>query len=186
MRKIFGIEVSEGLNLIEEILLWWLLPKLTGLLSRKLFLIECRRRVGSALEGIFYHTRDGRKEVLLKRRALKPDDVYSGKLDVFGTVIRTTDLLFLTDEDWDHPYRSYKKVLLRIMEEAGLKRFGAPPRIATARLLMGDRGPVSQTIVLLRVHDDDTPEGEWYPIDELPPDLIWEHTSLINLAAQYM
>lgn len=166
--------------------------QLLGLLERlpeykpsPIFLWFCRHVVGSPLEGIFYRMNAGHNEVLLKRRPndQMKDPYYAGKLDVFGTVMLPSDALPQEDPEWEtNPYR---EPLKRILADAGLTKFNGQPRIIPGRLFLGDRGPVNQTVALCKVPEDETPQGQWYSLDNLPEDLIWEHRSLILHAARH-
>ena len=79
---------------------------------------------------------------------------------------------------------SFREPLKRILREAGLTKFGEPPRNITSRLFPGDRGPVCQQIFLCTTPEDEIPDGEWHDVDNLPADIIGEHVSLIELAVQ--
>ena len=159
---------------------------------KDIFYWFCRNTVGVPLEAIFIRMFKGQTEVLLKRRPPKEiDSVYGDKLAIMGTMIRAGDVLAKDDPELiTNPFR---RPLERILEEAGISKFRQPPENVTSRLFPGDRGPVCQLIFFCQVPDNETPaffgekhpsglsSGGWYPIYNVPHDIVEEHLSLLLL-----
>lgn len=159
----------KGLNKKEEGILITLLAKLSQRksYSREVFEALSRTSPRIAIEAVALRKREGVIEVFLTRRP--PDDVYANLLHVPGTIIRNKEKF---TETWE-----------RLEEEFRAPVVSEPKLVEVFNNLKERRGHFISLVFACEISGEPA-TGKFFPIANLPDDLIDHHRPMIIAAAE--
>ncbi|MDB4978422.1 MAG: hypothetical protein JWM56_608 [Candidatus Peribacteria bacterium] len=130
----------------------------------------------TGIELIILRRHAGWVEVLLLQRPAD-DPHWPGQWHIPGTILRNSDAPEVLNAEG-----SYRPALLRI-QTGELKVRVTNPRPVGSYFHRAERGVVNSLLFIGKA-DDNGEEGSYFPVDELPDDIIGCHRPMIELAVE--
>lgn len=162
----------------DERLLLSLLKRLPPFLPLDVFHELSKRVMLTAVETVCLRTGENGIEVFLTRRS--PDDEYYPNLwHSPGTMLRADDA-----PRQMNVAAGYESAFRRLEEKELHLKFVDTPRLVGSRLYSSPRGSENSMVFLAEIEGE--PEnGKFFPVDELPADLVESHRGIIAIAVRH-